>query len=392
MNLKDQLNKAYGGTPPERRQAGDDRLTEPEAARPASRAKRAAPAAERPEGASAPAQEGLVKKTSADRGYRKVAKFLLLLGQEEAARVMQHLDRAELEGIVREISTIKRIEPVEAQAILSEFGALIKSGGALQGGGSDAARDILVQAFGEKKGGEFMRRALPDENKPFPYLKDLDANQILILLKDESAHVMAIVLPQLDPKVASEVLLRLTESSRMEAVKRMAKLEKIGPEVLESIDAGLRKKADKLGRHDTESVDGAQALAGILRFLDPQREEEILDALEETDPELSDSIRERLFTLEDVLRVRPVDLQRELREFEDKEIALILKGKSDAFKDALLACVSKDRRLMILDDFEVLGSVRRQDVDAKTREFIVRLKHRYESGDLVLEGDDDLIG
>jgi flagellar motor switch protein FliG len=386
MNLKDQLNKAYGGKSPERRRDEVDGPATP--AIPAAKGKPSAQA----KGAPPQPHEGLEKKTSADRGYRKVAKFLLLLGQEEAARVMQHLQRDELEGIVREISTIKRIEPVEAEAILSEFGALIKSGGALQGGGSDAARDILVQAFGEKKGDEYMRRALPGENKPFPYLKALDANQILILLKDESSHVMAIVLPQLDPKIASEVLLRLPEAARMEAVKRMAKLEKISPEVLESIDSGLRKKTDKLGKHDTESVDGAQALAGILRFFDPQREEEILDALEETDPELSDSIRERLFTLEDVLRVRHLDLQRELREFEDKEIALILKGKSDAFRDALLACVSKDRRLMIMDDFEVLGSVRRQDVDAKTREFIVRLKHRYESGDLVLEGDDDLIG
>jgi flagellar motor switch protein FliG len=380
MNLKDRLKDAYAGKSPDRPRPENEPVkkeTTPKAA---------------PGPSPAPASDGLLKKTSADRGFRKVAKFLLLLGQEEAARVMQHLKRDELEGIVREISTIKKIETVEAEAILSEFGALIKSGGAVQGGGSDAARDILVQAFGEKKGGEFMRRALPAQNKPFPYLKDLDANQILLLLKDESAHVMAIVLPQLEPKVASDVIIRLPEDARMDVVKRMAKLEKINPDVLDSIDSGLRRKAEKLGKHDSESVDGAQALAGILRFLDPQREEEILAALEETDPEITDSIRERLFTLDDVLRVRSLDLQRELRELEDKDVALLLKGKSDAFRDKLLSAVSKDRRKMILDDYEVLGSVRRQDVDAKTREFIIRLKRRYEDGELVLEGDDDLIG
>ncbi len=418
MNLKDRLNQAYSGAhkkpPAEKESEGESRGKQNPSRPPAGPEKRQeskAPAgqeqakqaplagkavrtntSEKSPGSqkSGPA-EGLVKKTSDDHGYRKVAKFLLLLGQEEAARVMQHLKHEELEGIVREISTIKKIETVEAQAILDEFGGLVKSGALSPGGGSETAKDILVQAFGEKKGGELFKRALPESNKPFQYLSEFDANQILILLKDESAHVMAIVLPQLAPKLASEILIRLSPDQRMEVVRRMAKLDKISPDVMFSIDDGLRRKAEKVGKVDTESIDGAQALAGILRYLNPDKEEEILGALEESNPELSESIREKLFTLDDVVRVRPLDLQRELREISDKEIALTLKGKSDAFKDKILSCVSRERRKMILDEFDIIGSVRRQDVDTQTRDFLARLKRLYENGELILEEDDDLV-
>jgi flagellar motor switch protein FliG len=387
MNLKDRLNQAYGApsgatrnppdAPPEAAGKSAERIRKTDASPPAPKA--AVPA------------EGLIKKTGLDRGYRKVAKFLLLLGQEEAARVMQHLKREELEGIVKEISSIKQIETVEAEAILAEFGDLIKTGAYVSSGGVETARDILVQAFGEEKGHELYKRAVPGSLKPFHYLQEYDSSQILILLKDESANVLAIVLPHLDPKKASEVILRLPEGQRTEVVSRMAKLDKVRPDVIASIDEGLRKSVEKLGKVDTENVDGAKALAGILRFVDPDREAEILEALEEMDPELSRSIRDKLFTLDDVLRVRPLDLQRELRDMADKDIAMVLKGKGDEFREKILSCVSRERRKVISDEYEYLGSVRRQDADAQSRDFLMKLKRRYEDGELSLEDDEDLV-
>jgi flagellar motor switch protein FliG len=335
--------------------------------------------------------EGLIKKVAADRGYRKVAKFLILLGQEEAARVMRHLKPDELEGVVREIATIKSIEKVEAEAIMEEFRSLIARGAGSPRGGSDTAKEILEAAFGAERGQAILEKALPGTARPFSMLEGLDATQILILMKDESSHVLAIVLPYLEPKLASEVLVRLPEAQRTETVKRMAKLEKISPEVIAGIEDGLRKRLISMGRVEDSSVDGVSALAGILRFVDSDLEEGILDALEEERPELTESIREQLFTLEDVQRVRRQDLAAELRDRTDRDLALLLKGKSEGFKEKILSAVSRDRRRLILDEYDYLGSVKRADADAATRDFLSRLKRLHESGDLVLEDEDDLV-
>jgi flagellar motor switch protein FliG len=374
MDMKSRVDKAYKGKGPESppRGPGD-----------ASAAKAPISAAE--------AGDGLIKKVSSDRGFRKVAKFLILLGQEDAAKVMRHLKPDELEGIVREISTIKSIEKVEADAILEEFRGLIERGALSPRGGSDTAQEILESAFGKEKGQAILKKAVPGTGKPFALLSECDATQVLILLKDESPHVMAIVLPHLGPKVASEVLVRLPEAQRTETVRRMAKLNKISPEVVAGIEEGLRKRFESVGKIEEAEIDGVSALASILRYVDLDFEEGILDSLEDERPELVDSIKDKLFTLDDILHVRRNDLSEQLRPLADKDIALILKGKSEEFREKVLASVSRDRRRLVEDEYEILGSVKRSDADAATREFLSRLKRLHEDGDITLEDDEDLV-
>ena len=74
-----------------------------------------------------------VKDDLRDKGYSKAARFLMLLGKEEAARVMKHLDEEEVAGITMEISQVDKIEATEATSILEEFGYLIKTGSSGQG-------------------------------------------------------------------------------------------------------------------------------------------------------------------------------------------------------------------------------------------------------------------
>jgi flagellar motor switch protein FliG len=381
MDMKSRVDKAYKGKGPEG---------------PARGSGKEAPAPSKPADPSPPippesVDDGLIKKVSADRGFRKVAKFLILLGQEEAAKVMRHLKPDELEGVVREISTIKSIEKVEADAILAEFRGLIERGALSPRGGSDTAQEILESAFGKEKGQAILKKAVPGTDKPFALVSECDATQVLILLKDESPHVMAIVLPHLDPKVASEILVRLPEGQRNETVRRMAKLDKISPEVVAGIEEGLRKRIESVGKIEESEVDGVSALASILRYVDLDFEEGILDSLEDERPELVDSIKDKLFTLDDILLVRRNDLSEQLRPLADKDIALILKGKTEEFREKLLSSVSRDRRRLIEDEYEILGSVRRSDADTATREFLSRLKRLHEDGDITLEDDEDLV-
>jgi flagellar motor switch protein FliG len=396
MNMKDRLEQAYKNKQKDGDNEDSPALRVPTAPDAAASAKtrsgakplRAAPIPTK----TAPADlGGLLKKTSADRGYRKVAKFLLLLGQEEAANVMRHLPAADLEKIVAEISTIGAIESVEAEAILNEFGELVKRGQFLSGG-TDAAKEMLVAAFGEEKGHHLFKKALPEAaGKPFDFLKDSDSNRLLLLLKGEAPAVMAIILPYIEPKTASEVIVKLSEAERTEVVRRMAKLEKIAPEVIANIESGIKNKLLRLGKVDTEAINGVEALAGIMRYLNPEEGEDILDSISEQHPEISDSIRDRLFTLEDLLRLRPLDVQRELRSFQNRDLAIFLKGKGKGLRELVLGNVSKERRFLIEDEESVLGAMRKAEVDEASRRVLARFKDLYESGKISFTDDDDVV-
>jgi len=178
---------------------------------------------------------------------------------------------------------------------------------------------------------------------------------------------------------------------RVEVVKRVARLEKVSPDVLRRVEEGLKERIRKIGTVSTEEVDGKAALAGILRHVDPRLEEKVLEALDQESPELSRNVRDRLFTLDDVLRVRDKALQKALRDFQDRDIALFLKGRDDDFKAKVLQNVSANRRQLVLDEYAVLGAVRREDADEAAREFLAYMKKAWEDGELVLDGEDELV-
>jgi len=399
MNMRDRVERAYGGKP------SADREAEEQGAMPASGGDRALPSTRRVASPSklkqasrarsldkAEKQAERLLKTGAETGVSKAAKFLLLLGNEEASKVLAHLPPKEIEAVSREIIKVKGIDSIEAADILTEFGWLVKTKGFALEGGAETAEKMLTAAFGPEKARALLMKASPETLKPFRFLDDFEPPALLVILKQESPQVLAVILPYLDPKRASGLIELLPEEQRIEIVKRIARLDKVSPEVLRQIEAGLKDRIRKIGTPtEGDAVDGKAALAGILRHVDPKIEAEVLSALDDESPELSKDVRERLFTLEDVVRISDRDLQKALRDFQDKDIALLLKGRAEDFKAKILGAVSSNRRAMILEEYQYLGAVRREDAAEATREFLGYLKSAWQEGDLRLDGDDELV-
>jgi flagellar motor switch protein FliG len=409
MSMKDRVEKAYGagskrgadadGGRGQRRPIVPPEETLPPDSKSAKGAKHGAKAAgAKPRSmalgealAAAGDEAAALLKTGDESGLAKAAKFLLLLGTEEASKVIAHLKADEVEAVSREILKVKHIDAVEANGILAEFGWLVKTKGWSVEGGPETAERMLTTAFGPEKARALMRKASPESLRPFRFLKDYESKELSLILKDESIQVLSVILPYLDPKKASGIVERLPEEARVELVKRVARLEKVDPEVLRSVEEGIKERIRKIGTVRHEEIDGKAALAGILRHVDPRFEERVLDALDEENPELSKNVRDRLFTLEDVLRVPDRALQKALRDFQDRDIALVLKGRDDGFKKKLLSNISANRRAMIQDEYAILGPVRREDADEAAREFLGYLKRAWEDGEIGLEGEDDLV-
>jgi len=403
MNMKDKLDKAYKVASPS--DAGKGVKSAAEGARKAGTPdhKKSAPLPNRSSLQDARATVLPRPSTNQERdkteallktgvpGIEKAAKFLLLLGQEEAAKVIRHLKPDEIERVSRSIAAIDHIDTLEANEILTEFGWLVKTKGGSIEGGAEIAQSMLAAAFGDDKARELIRKAVPESAKPFQFLNDFDPKELVALMHNESPEVMSVLLPYLEPKLASSVIVNMPDAMRGEVVRRIARLEKVDPEVLRHMEEGVREKIRRLGHSATEEVDGRSALANILRHVDSDLEESILSNLEEENQQLSDSIRERLFTLDDILRVPNRDVQKRLRDLSEREIALVLKGKSTAFRDKIFQNVSQTRRIIIQEEYEILGAQRREDVEGGTRDFLAWFKKRWEDGELSLEGDEDLV-
>lgn len=335
---------------------------------------------------------GLVKipasSTEKDNIYRRVAKFLVIVGIDEAAKILPHLTEEQTEKIIPEIASIQKITPEESASILEEFESLVEK--AREEGGLETARNILTKAYGSEKAEDMLKKSVkyPD-GKPFDYLSDANAERIKVLIDGESDAVKSLVLSQIEPKKAAKVINLMDVDDKKKIVLRLAKIKPVAPEVLAEIDRSLHEKLLTQNTENSQNMDGRGVLAQILKRMNPSVENSIINTLSEQDPELGEDLRKRLFTEEDVIGSDDRFIQNYLHDMEDRDIAVLIYGKNDAFREKILSNVSKNRRRVILDEESMVHHLTKSDSEKMTSSFYSVLRRAWENGNLRVSGRDE---
>ena len=324
----------------------------------------------------------------ADSVYRRVAKFLLLIGVNEAAKILPHLTAEQTEKIIPELASIRSVDPDEASVIFAEFQSLLER--SRQSGGVQTARTILEKAFGADKAQAMLEKTVsyPD-GTPFDYLQEISTERLSQLLKDESAPVQALVLSRLKPALAAAFIKSLDRERQKDIIGRMAKLSSISSEVVRRVDRAMREKSQTLSTETGTALDGRGVLAEILKKMDPESEKSILSVLDENDAELGADVRKRLFTLDDIIRADDRFIQETLRSMSDGDLALLIAGKPEEFREKILTNVSKGRGDSVLEEEQLKKPIRKRDADEVTDAFFGTLRRAWEQGKLVIKGRDD---
>ena len=329
-----------------------------------------------------PEIRGFIKETSRDAGYRKAAQFMMLLGSDEAARVLRHMSPEEVEGITLEIARTQHIESREASKILEEFGYIRETKDLIARGGIEKAQEMLVTAVGKEKAGEILDRVRKDmAPPPFTFLQDIDVHQVISLVRAESVPVAALILAHLEPRLAARILQALSPEVQKQIVPRIARTLKVDPEVLRKAEEALRNKVREVGEPVTEEVDGKAALTEILRYLDPAREQAILAEL---DPNTANQIRKKLYTIDVVFQIPDKDLQRVMRDYADRELALVLRGAGEKARARMLASVSERRRGLIKLEDDAIGALRKADLDRAQQDFLEYIQLLEQKGEIAV--------
>jgi flagellar motor switch protein FliG len=334
-----------------------------------------------------PSIKGFIKETSRDTGYRKAAQFLMLLGKDEAARVLRHMSSEEVEGITLEIARTQHIEEKEASKILEEFGYIRETKDLIASGGIEKAEEMLVASVGKEKADEILERVRKDmAPPPFTFLQDIDVHQAISLVKSESVPVASLILAHLEPKLAARILQALSPEVQKEIIPRIAKTLKVDAEVLRIAEESLRSKVHEMAEPVTEEVDGKAALTEILRYMDPSKEQAILADLE---PNTANEIRKNLYTIDVVYQLPDKDLQRVMRDYADRELALVLRGAEEKTRRRMLAAVSERRRGLIQMEEGFTGPLRKADLDRAQQDFLEYIQLLEQKGEIVIVRERD---
>ena len=327
-------------------------------------------------------------------GRQKLAVVCMAVGPEVAARLTGSLGTDDAELLTYEIAQMDRVDAATTEAVLTEWLEAALGVESLTTGGLEFARDVLERAYGRQKAEQILRRitAQLGDTAGLRRLRKADPQQLATTLRGEHPQTVALVLAHLDPAHTAAVLRELPTAFGGDVLFRMAKMEKVSPEMLQLIERALSAEADLNFQGGMSTAGGPAAVAAVLNLMSGPLEKELLDGVGERDAALSEQIQNLMFVFEDLLALDDKSLQRLLREVDAKQLALALKAASEELKGKILGCMSQRAVGALNEEMEFMGPVKMRDVEAAQSAIVTQVRKLEETGEIVLTaGSDDVL-
>lgn len=333
---------------------------------------------------------------TAPGGLHKAAILLVILGEDAASQIYRHLPPAEVEQITHEIAALKSVDADTGLKVLEEFERLVLTGDYLAQGGKEYANKLLIKAFGEEGAQELLRQvSLTAEMSAgkLDSLRKADPQQLAKFIEGEHPQTIALILAHLEAKQASTLLMRLPEELRSEAIKRLAQLRQFSPEMAQRVSLVLHKRLEALGEQSRRAYAGLRGVADVMNRLEMATAKTILEGIEKEDPKLALSIRNLMFTFEDLLTVPEAGIRDLLGQMDKKTLATALRGASDELKNYIFKSMSSRAVEMLKEDMDVLGPVKSREIHKAQLEAVAVARKLEAEGKLTLtpEGDDEYV-
>lgn len=324
----------------------------------------------------------------------KIAVLMVSLGNEVAAEVYRKLDDPTIELITLEIANLRKVSPEIKLQVLKDAQEVLMAREFMARGGVDYARDVLERALGPERAQNLLARITASlQVRPFDFMRHTDAQQILSFIQGEHPQTIALILSYLDPSQAAMILSGLSPNLQAEVAKRIARMDRITPEVLREVERVLERKLSTVMGQDFTMAGGIDAVVSLINSADRTTERNIMEYLEENDPELAEEIKKRLFVFEDILRLDDRALQRIMREVDMKDLSLALKGATEDLKAKFFKNMSKRAAEMLKEDMDYMGPVRVKDVEEAQQKVVNIVRGLEEQGEIVIAtgGEDELV-
>jgi flagellar motor switch protein FliG len=327
-------------------------------------------------------------------GLNKAAVFLICMGEDVSAQVFKELSDSEIRQVTRAMANIEHIPDYVKQKVFDSYrDAQVESAGLFIKGGEFAKKAIAATDSGSRTHDLLEQFISGTESRPLETIALMQARMVASLLEKEHPQTVALVLSTQHVEHASEILACLPEEIQADVVYRIAKIEKVSPEVINRIEDALHREIGLVAGKEQKQLGGIEKVVDILGHLENNLDSDILETIEESDAEMAEEIRKRMFTFENLISLDGRSLQMILREVNNDSLTMALKTASEEMKEKIYANMSTRAADMIRDDLEAMGPVRLSEVEAMQQSIVKIAMKLEEEGKLVLGtgGGDELV-
>jgi flagellar motor switch protein FliG len=353
------------------------------------------PAADAAEAADAPPGPPRLPQRTPPRinGRQKAAVLLIALGPEKAAEVFKHLREDEIESLSLDMAKQGQIRPDVSAYVFEELAAVVQAYDSLATGGVDYARDVLERSLGSERAAEIIGRlSTVIEMRPFEFLRRTPPDHIVTFLRGEAPQTVALVVANLHTTLAAQVLGHLAEEQQADIAMRIGRMGETPPDVVREIENVMRRKLENVVQQEYATAGGVKSLAEILNYTDRPTERNVLDTLTEQDAELGEEVRRLLFVFEDIAKLDDRSIQLVLREADQKDLALALRGVDETVKERILSNMSERGAAMLREEMEYQPPQKKRVVEEAQGRVVGIVRRLEDAGTLVIgRGGNDVV-
>ncbi|KPU44688.1 flagellar motor switch protein FliG [Oxobacter pfennigii] len=328
-------------------------------------------------------------------GVQKAAVLMITLGPEISSNIIKKLPDNDIQKITFEIANTVKIKSNLKDAVLEEFVNLNKAKEYILEGGMEYAKTLLSKALGAQRAMEIMEQVgeITQQFRPFGSARKADAQQLLSLISNEHPQTIALILCYIQADKAGQILSGLSPELQSDIAKRIAAMRSTSPSIVHEVEKVLERKLSSMIRPDLAAIGGVNSLVQILNQVDRGTEKSIIEYLGKDDPELAEKVRASMFVFEDILTLDNASIQRIIREIDNKDLALALKGSSEEVAEGIYRNMSKRAAATLKEDIEYLGPVRLVDVEKAQHNIVSIIRRLDESGEIIISrgGEDAVI-
>jgi flagellar motor switch protein FliG len=329
-------------------------------------------------------------------GLQKAATLVVAVGEERASELFRHLGEAEIEQLSLEIAKARKVPNETCREVISEAVEHVIAEGYVAEGGVDYARGVLERSIGGERAAEIIGRlAATIERRPFEFLRRTPPEQIHVFLRNEAPQTVALVVANLHTTLAAEVLSLLDADQQAEVARRVATMNETRPEIVAEVEAVVRSKLSSVIAQDYAAAGGVQSLADILNQADRPTERNVLDQLAKVNAELAEEVRLLLFTFEDIAKLDDRSIQTVLKEVDQKDLAIALRGVEDEVREKIFGNMSERGAELLREEISFQPPQRRRLVEEAQGRIVGVVRTLEDSGALVISrgsgGEDQLV-
>ncbi len=323
----------------------------------------------------------------------KVAVILYTLGEESASQVMSYMEHDDVRELSKSMISMKNISSKDVDAIIDEFHARVSNKeGTIVSIEKDYVKSVITNVVGEKTAERILESiSLEGDGSYIEIFRNLDIRVLAEFIKNEHPQTIALIISQLLPEKASEVMLSLPDNLQLDVIDRMSKLENISSERLRDI-AHVLESEIKTAQTTTKQMGGVKSISEILNNMDREASSAILVRIEENDPEMAEKIRQNMFFFEGLIKVDDKGIQGILKEISTDILSKAMKTVSDAIKEKIFKNMSERAAYMLKEDIEEMGPTRLADIEKAQNEIVKVATKLADEGKIFIAGgkEDDV--